>query len=535
VRTVRLSLVVLVALLLLPGAASAAWTTFHGDRARSGVDSSSSGSVPFASAWTSPNLDGPVYAEPLVYDGLVLIATERNSLYGLSESTGQVVWHANAGAAVPASALPCGDISPTVGITSTPVIDTASGTLFALGDLWDGSHAHHWLIAYQAATGKELWRETVDPAGSIPENQLQRAALNLAGGRVVLGFGGNDGDCGTYWGWLVSVSESTHAISTWQAASADTEAAIWATGGAAVDSAGYVYAATGNGASGSSYDYGDSLLKFTSGANLVSYFRSPTWAADNTADLDLGSASPELLPGGLVYQDGKNGNGYLVATATMGELYEAPVCNSFGADATQNNIIYVACIGGIRALQLNTVTHRFSQLWHGPSAANGPPIIAGGLVWVANWDGTTLYGLNPHTGQAVVTKSTPPMEHFTTPSASDGKLFLATGHTVEAYSIAHAVSPPVSPPPAPTTQSGCGRITVRLKVPRHTRVRRASVYRAGKRLASRHGRRLHRISFRSPAHVRSFTIRLVEITTPRHRLSFRVKFRSCRRVIARHR
>ncbi len=529
------ALAALAALAIVPGA-GADWTTYHGDPARSGVDSSSTGSVPFAPAWTSPTLGGDIYAEPLVYQGLVLIATESDDIYALSESTGQVVWHVSLGTPVPASALPCGDISPTVGVTSTPVIDPATGTLYLVADLWDGVHAHHWLFAYDARTGNALWSEGVDPPGSTPEDQLQRASLNLSAGRVLIGFGGNNGDCGTYWGWLESVSEAAHTIVTWKAPTLKGDA-IWAPGGPAVDGAGNVYAATGNGASTTTYDYGDSLLKFGSTANLIDYFAPSSWAADNADDADLGSSSPALLSGGLVYQDGKNGNGYLLSTSDLGQLFQAPVCASFGADAYEDGVLYVACSGGIQALSIAGAS--FSALWHGPNNANGPPIIAGGLVWVTAWAGATLYGLNPSTGQAVVTQPTPPMEHFTSPSASDGKLFLATGRTVEAYAIALPAPAPKARPPAPPLVPTCGcrgkhcRMLVALVHVRHARVTRARAYLGRKLVASRRGHRLRHISFPSPPHRRSFTVRLVETTSHHRRHTFRIRFSGCRRVRAR--
>lgn len=544
----RVAALALLLLLVSPALAGADWTTYHADQARSGVDASSTGSVPFAPAWTSPTLDGDIYAEPLVYKGLVVVATENDSIYALSEATGKEVWRVDAGTPVPASSLPCGDISPTVGITSTPVIDPANGTLFAVADLWDGSHAHHWLLAYDAVSGRELWAEPIDPAGTVPEDQLQRAGLNISNGRVLIGFGGNSGDCGTYWGWVVSVSESTHAIAAWKAPTNKGDA-IWAPGGPAVDAAGNVYAATGNGASSSlsDFDFGDSLVKLTATGNLLSYFAPASWASDSAEDLDLGSSSPELLPDGLIYQDGKNGTGYLVSSSALGgvggERYQAPVCASFGADAYSDGVLYVACANGIQALSIDTSAARFTPLWHGPSDANGPPILSGGLVWVTAWNDATLYGLNPVNGQVVVTRPTRAMEHFTSPSASDGKLFLATGQTVEAYDIAQPLPPPTGPPPPPTRPPapappiktcGCAGKTCRLRlalvIPRHARVIRASVYVAGKRVASSRGRRLRLIRFRPPTGRTSFTVRLVEVTSRRRRLSYTVRYRGCRRV-----
>src|SRR6185437_6714476 len=109
-------------------------------------------------------------------------------------------------------------------------------------------------------------------------------------------------------------------------------------------------------------------------------------------------------------------------------------------------IIYVTCSSGLRALALNSAGQTFAPVsgWQVTSAVNGPPMVAGGLVWATDWSNGTLYGLNPQTGQPVVRQSTPSMAHFATPSASDGKLFLATGQTVEAYTIANP-----APVPAP--------------------------------------------------------------------------------------
>jgi outer membrane protein assembly factor BamB len=80
-----------------PASAQADWTTYRADAGRSGIDSSSVGSLPFAPAWSSPSVGGDVWAEPLVYDGLVFVATGRDQVVALNEATGQVVWRASAG------------------------------------------------------------------------------------------------------------------------------------------------------------------------------------------------------------------------------------------------------------------------------------------------------------------------------------------------------------------------------------------------------------------------------------------------------
>jgi polyvinyl alcohol dehydrogenase (cytochrome) len=548
-------------LLLAAPSAVADWTTYHRDPARSGVDPSSTGSVPFAIAWASPTLGGAVYAEPLVFKGLVVVATENNDVYALNEATGQVMWHVGTGTPVPAaeigSLVGCGDISPTVGITSTPVIDPATNRVFVVADTWDGSKAstiQHRLFGFNLADGSPVTGSpvAVDPPGSDHAALLQRTALALDAGKVIVGYGGNDGDCGTYHGWLVAAPETGGALQSFGVSQSSGGGAIWGAGdGAAVDGSGDIWAATGNGF-GPPYDYQESVIKLDSNLNLLASWAPSNWQALDDGDTDLGSSEPLLLPGGLVFQIGKQGVGYLLSASSPGGTgapprYQAQICGggSFGGDVYYAGAIYVTCTDGMHAVSLNASAQTFAPVpgWQVHSDAIGPPIVSGGLVWVAAWNAAKLYGLNPQTGSAVVTGSTPGMEHFTTPAASDGKLFLATGRAVQAYAIANPAGPSPGPSPTPPTSGSqiptCGcrgkrcRTRLALTIPRHSRVTRASVYLGRKRLASERGHRLRRISFPSPAHRRSFTIRVVEFTSRHHRLTFKVTFRDCRRV-ARH-
>jgi outer membrane protein assembly factor BamB len=460
-----------------PFSAQADWTTYRGDQARTGVDSSSVGSVPFAGAWTSPNLGGAIWGQPLVHDGLVVVATESNQVVALSEATGQVVWQAGAGTPVPSSQLHCGDIKPTVGITSTPVIDPSTNRVFVVADNLTGSAVQHKLYAFNLSDGSAVagFPVNAEPPGDVPVDQLQRPGLALAGGQVIIGYGGNDGDCGTYHGWLVSIPETGGAEHVFEVDPSGSEGAIWSSGNAPpVDSAGNVWTSTGNGGSGTSYGYQESVLKLGANMNLLDHWAPSTWASLDSSDADIGSSAPLLLPGGLVFQIGKQGIGYLLSASNLGGTGGAPlaqpqVCGgSWGGAVYNAGIIYVTCSTGLRALALNAAAASLSSLagWQVNTAINGPPIVAGGLVWATDWNNATLYGLGPQTGQAIVHQSTPSMEHFTTPSASDGKLFLATGNTVEAYTIANPapVAAPAPPAPAPAPKCVLRMLSRRIKI-----------------------------------------------------------------------
>ena len=132
-------------------AASGSWTVYHGDPAGDGVTPPVKAVDTATAVWTSPRLDGQIYGEPLVYAGRVYVATENDSVYALSASTGAVAWSAHLGPPVPAGSLPCGDITPTVGITGTPVIDRSRGEIFVVADELLGGRPAHRLAGLSTA------------------------------------------------------------------------------------------------------------------------------------------------------------------------------------------------------------------------------------------------------------------------------------------------------------------------------------------------------------------------------------------------
>ena len=184
---------------------SAGWTVYHGDPAGSGVAAPVTSVDTSTPAWTSPSLDGQLYGEPLVFSGDVYVATENDTVYALSATNGAVIWSHHLASPVSASSLPCGDITPTVGITGTPVIDPSRDELFVVADeLVDGSPTHV-LVGLNVASGAIEMTQGVDPPGTDPADQLQRTGLTLDAGQVVFGMGGNFGDCASYRGRVVAV------------------------------------------------------------------------------------------------------------------------------------------------------------------------------------------------------------------------------------------------------------------------------------------------------------------------------------------
>jgi outer membrane protein assembly factor BamB len=440
-----------------PGAGS--WTVYHGDPAGSGV-ATVKGTVDTSSpAWTSPALDGQLYGEPLVSAGRVYVATEDDTVYALSAATGKVAWSRHLATPVPASSLPCGDITPTVGITGTPVIDAARGEIFVVADEQSRGHPAHILTGLSTAAGRVEMTRDVDPAGAVTATLLQRTGLTLAGGRVVFGFGGNDGDCQPYRGRVVSVPEAGGAPSafTVDAKPGQSQGAVWMGGAApAVDTAGHVLVSVGNGSvrtASSGYDDSDSVLDLSPAMRLLQYFAPASWAADNAGDRDF-SAAPALLPGGQVLIAGKSRIAYLLDGGHLGGIggQLASLGSGCGADvdggpAVSGRTVYLPCLAGPVALRVTASPPGLRLLWSAQTGG-GSPIVAGGLVWTISQSGT-LYGLDPRTGhvrqQAAIGT---PANHFPAPSVGAGLLLAPAANRVVAFRATGTAGSGSGTPPA---------------------------------------------------------------------------------------
>jgi polyvinyl alcohol dehydrogenase (cytochrome) len=439
------------------------WTVYHGDAAGTGIARRVRAVDTTAPAWTSPILDGQIYGEPLVFDGRVYVATEQDTVYALSAATGAVAWSAHLGTPVPASSLPCGDITPTVGITGTPVIDRARHEIFVVADELVQRTPAHVLVGLATASGKRELTTDVDPAGADTAALLQRTGLNLDAGQVVFGFGGNFGDCAAYQGRLVAVPEAggTPKDFTVDAAPGESQGAIWMGGAApAVDRRGHIWVSTGNGSvysAAHAYDDSDSVLELSSSLRLLQFFAPTNWAANNSRDLDM-STEPALLPDGQVILAGKSRIVYLLNGAHLGgiggaqaSLGHACGADIDGGDAVTGRTVYLPCFSGIIAVQATKSPPRLSLIWSSQTGG-GPPIVAAGLVWTIGQNGT-LYGLDPATGQVRQQASVGvPANHFPTPSLADGLLLAASARRVVAFAAsAHGSSASPTPAVSPST------------------------------------------------------------------------------------
>jgi outer membrane protein assembly factor BamB len=429
-----------------PSVTTTDWTVYHRNLGGTGAGPAGLSLSPLQARWTSKALDGQIYGEPLVFNHHVFVATENDTVYSLDSSSGAVQWSKHLGTPVPSGDLPCGDIKPTVGITSTPVIDAARSEIFVVADELVGSSVHHLIYGLGISTGALEMSQNADPPSSNPPASLQRASLTLDGANVVFGFGGNAGDCSTYHGWIESVPVIGGPASFFEvdSASGESRGAVWMGGAAPViDHNGDIWFATGNGSVKSAsgpYDHSDSVLELSPTLQLLQYFAPINWYQDNSTDADLGSTVPALLPNGFVLQVGKSNTAYLLDANHLGgiggQVASMPLCTAdpFGGVAISGDTVFDPCGNGITAvLTSTTATNKMTVLWTTSTGADGPPITAGGLVWTIS--AGTLYGLSPTSGHAVEQASIGgTSNHFPTPAVGDGLLLAPSSDQVHAFS-----------------------------------------------------------------------------------------------------
>ncbi len=421
------------------------WLGYHGGANGAGVAVGLGGFHTSVPKWTSSVLDGQVYGEPLVFRDEVIVATENDSVYALSTVDGRVLWHKHLGPAVPAHLLPCGNISPLVGITGTPVIDPARREVFAL-DFELGPHGPvHFLYGLGLARGALMLREALRTPSADQTPYLNRSALALSRGEVIYSFGGNYGDCGNYHGVVGALSEIAPSRATSyvvDSSPGQREGAIWMGGAApAVDAAGNVWVSSGNGSvtsAGQPYDHSDAVLELSPSMKLASYFTPSNWYQDNAADADLGS-EPALMADGLAVATGKSGHIYLLRVAHLGGVGgQVSMIDSHCGDvlvggvAIEGHTVFLPCMAGTEAALVTSSPATIKIIWHA-SVGSGPPIVAGARVWTIGSDGV-LYGLNPRSGAVMQRASLgPEANHFATPSVGAGMLLAPLARGVVAF------------------------------------------------------------------------------------------------------
>ena len=410
------------------------WITFHHDNARTGVAQGITRPGTLSIAWHA-DLDGAVYGQPLLLGGMVIAATENDSVYGLAPSDGHVLWRTSLGKPEPRSALPCGNINP-LGITSTMAYDPTTGSLFVLAETLG---KHHLLAALSPETGAVRWQRYAEPTAGSPADTQQRSALTAAFGYVYISYGGLAGDCGNYVGSVIGVPANGAGNQLSYAIPTPRLGGIWTPGGAVVDG-NRLLVAVGNGAESGSYDGSDSVLSLTPGLKRNDFFAPATWLEDNKGDLDLGSMTPAVVNGSVLIA-GKRAVAYVMRSDHLGgvggQVSQTQLCAAFGAAAVQGTTAYLPCISaGINAVSVNAQGTGVSVLWHtDPQTAYDSPAIGGGAVWAMNDSTGTLSVLDQNTGNVLTRITVGPSPHFASPTLAPGRVYVGTMNGVVAVAV----------------------------------------------------------------------------------------------------
>lgn len=416
----------------LPMQSGLDWPTYHRDAQRSGYLADFPDPQRLTRAWTA-QLDGAVYAEPLVVGGTIFAATEADTLYALSASTGQIAWQVHVGTPVSLKDLPCGNIDP-LGITGTPVYDPASGLIFAVAELSDFSHV---LVGVDVHTGAVRVRRSVDPPGADARAHQQRGALALVNGYIYVPYGGLAGDCSDYHGWVVaSATSGQGALLSYQVPTTR-EGGIWTPPGPAVDAMGNIYVSVGNGAATSgAWDHSDSILRLSPQLQLQDGFAPTTWPRENAQDADLGSMGPVLLPDGLIIADGKGGQAYLLRANALGgvggQIQQMAFCDAFGGAAVVGTTAFIPCTSGVREIQVTAQS--FAPGWQAGSMITGSPIVGGHTVYAIDTSGT-LYALNSADGTVRASADIGSVSRFATPTLFGNAVYIGTDSGIVALGI----------------------------------------------------------------------------------------------------
>jgi len=381
--------------------------TYHYDIGRTGLNASETILTPSNVSASNFGLlmllpvDGLVDGQPLYLSSLtaggqqrnvVYVVTENDSVYAFDADSGAQIWKTSVLGANETTSGDhgCGQITPQIGITSTPVIDRSAGpngTIFVVGMSLDKSGAYHQrLHALDVTTGAELANSPSEihatypgtgansSGGNVvfdPAQYAERAGLLLLNGVIYMGWTSHC-DADPYTGWLMGYNESTLAQSTVLNLTPNgSEGSIWMAGaGLAADSSGNIYFLDANGtfdptlnANGfpASGDFGNGFIKVstTSGTLAVAdYFESNNTVNESAEDLDLGSGGALVLPdltdtSGTIHHlavgAGKDQNIYVVNRDSMGKF-----------NAQNNNAIYQEITGAIGGVWSHISTTPFT-------------------------------------------------------------------------------------------------------------------------------------------------------------------------------
>jgi hypothetical protein len=381
---------------------------------------------------------------------------------------------------MPLDQLPCGNIDP-MGITGTPAIDAATGTLYLNAQTQTANGARHMVYALSLADGTVVPGWPLDMQAALTglgaafssATNGERSAVLLFGGKLYVNYGGNAGDCQPYRGTVAELTTSPPAVdAVWQTRAA--RGGIWAQGGIAGDGAG-LYITTGNTSGVTDWSDGEAIIRLKPGLarsdSTKDFFTPANWHDLDASDKDLGGTEALPLniavagqkPARRLLAFGKDGNAYLVDRANMGGIggqlatfltSTSPIRTAPAVYQTQNATMVALSTGGNATCTGKNLTMLnvagsgaapISMAWCVRYDGAGAPIVtttdgaANPIVWVVGAEGDgLLHGYNALTGQPVFTDAGSAMtglHHFETILATPRRFYIAADNTVYAYTF----------------------------------------------------------------------------------------------------
>lgn len=354
--------------------------TYHNDNARTGQNLHESALTPTGVNASTFGLlfvisvDGKVDAQPLYVSNafipnngihnVLVVATEHDSVYAVDADTGATLWQVSmlkSGESTSEPRFGCGQVSPEIGVTATPVIDRnagPNGTIYVIAMSKDATGNYFQrLHALNLATGAEQFSGPQDLHASYPgtgDNSSdgavifdpgaykERPGLLLLNGIVYTSWSSHC-DIRPYTGWLIGYNQTTLAqVNVLNIVPNGSDASFWNSGAApAADPAGNIYQLAANGTfdttlNGNGFpvqsDFGNAFLKISTSGNVLSvadYFDMFNTVSESDNDVDLGSGGALLLPDltdgsgnarHLAVGAGKDGNIYVVDRDNLGKF-----------------------------------------------------------------------------------------------------------------------------------------------------------------------------------------------------------------------
>lgn len=498
--------------------------TWHNDKARTGQNLTETqltltnvNSTNFGKLFQI-NVDGKVDAQPLVVTkvslpgkgihNIVMIATEHDTVYCCDADDGSVLWTASLlkGGEVPSDDRGCGQVTPEIGVTATPVIDLATGphgTIYLIAMSKSGTTYFQRIHALDLTTGAEQFSGPVDVVASYPgagagnngqgmvvfdpAQYKDRAGLFLSNGIVYTAWSSHC-DHDPYTGWVIGYDMNTLAgVRVLNVTPNGSEGSFWNSGAApALDSAGNIYAQTGNGTFETSLtlngfpsanDFGNCIVKLTDANNSLGvndYWTMYNTISESGSDQDLGSggalALPDLMDSNhatrhLVVGAGKDTHIYLADRDNLGKfvsgsnstLYQdvsgalgGPV---FATPAYFNGRLYYGAVGDkLKAFTFAnarlgaTASSQTAQTFGYPGTT--PSISANGttdaIAWAArNVNPAVLHAFNATNLSSQIYASTDAGTRdsfgvgnkFIVPTVANGKVYVGTTNSVGVFGL----------------------------------------------------------------------------------------------------